>query len=152
MGTVDHRHPQGALPPRSDARHRSAQAWANGHDHRVSSHPHPLPKPSTKRRWQHDQHSCSPDLIALGACSSRLPGPSRARVDSQLRLISALDFKIELFAKLVADRLRTHPGYTAIRVIPGVGPILAAVFVAEIGDITRFGGPEQLASWAGLTP
>jgi transposase len=52
----------------------------------------------------------------------------------------------------VADRLRTHPGYTAIRVIPGVGPILAAVFVAEIGDITRFGGPEQLASWAGLTP
>jgi transposase len=82
----------------------------------------------------------------------RLPGPSRARVDSQLRLISALDFEIELFAKLVADRLRTHSGYTAIRVIPGVGPILAAVFVAEIGDITRFGGPEQLASWAGLTP
>jgi len=26
------------------------------------------------------------------------------------------------------------------------------VFVAEIGDITRFGGPEQLACWAGLTP
>jgi transposase len=22
----------------------------------------------------------------------------------------------------------------------------------QIGDITRFGGPEQLASWAGLTP
>jgi hypothetical protein len=44
---------------------------------------------------------------------TRLPGPSRARVDSQLRLISALDFEIELFAKLVADRLRTHPGYTA---------------------------------------
>jgi transposase len=26
------------------------------------------------------------------------------------------------------------------------------VFVAEIGDITRFARPEQLASWAGLTP
>jgi len=26
------------------------------------------------------------------------------------------------------------------------------VFVAEIGDITRFGKPEQLACWAGLTP
>ena len=34
--------------------------------------------------------------------------------------------------------------------IPGVGPVLAAVFVAEIGDITRFHRPEQLASWAGL--
>ena len=33
-----------------------------------------------------------------------------------------------------------------------MGPILAAVFVAEIGDITRFPRPEQLASWAGLTP
>ena len=30
--------------------------------------------------------------------------------------------------------------------------MLAAVFVAEIGDITRFARPEQLASWAGLTP
>jgi transposase len=33
-----------------------------------------------------------------------------------------------------------------------VGPVLAAVFVAEIGDIGRFRRAEQLASWAGLTP
>ena len=31
-------------------------------------------------------------------------------------------------------------------------PILAAVLVAEIGEVTRFDRPEQLASWAGLTP
>ena len=67
-------------------------------------------------------------------------------------MIAALDFEIELFAKLVAGRLRTDPGYRAIQQIPGVGPVLAAVFVAEIGDITRFHRPEQLASWAGLTP
>ena len=30
--------------------------------------------------------------------------------------------------------------------------VLGAVFVAEIGDITRFARPQQLASWAGLTP
>ena len=29
---------------------------------------------------------------------------------------------------------------------------MAAVFVAEIGDVTRFPGPQQLCSWAGLTP
>jgi transposase len=29
---------------------------------------------------------------------------------------------------------------------------LAAVFVAEIGDVTRFPSPGHLASWAGLTP
>ena len=30
--------------------------------------------------------------------------------------------------------------------------MLAAVIVAEIGDIRRFPGPGQLGSWAGLTP
>jgi transposase len=76
----------------------------------------------------------------------------RARVDSTLRLITAMDFEVDLFAKLVAGRLRGHPGYVAIQKIPGVGPVLAAVFVAEIGEVTRFPGPAQLASWSGLTP
>ena len=35
---------------------------------------------------------------------------------------------------------------------PGIGPILAAVFVAEIGDVSRFATAPQLACWAGLTP
>ena len=84
--------------------------------------------------------------------TASLATESRSRIDSLQRMITALDFEVELFAKLVAGRLRTHPGYQAIQLIPGVGPILAAVFVAEIGDITRFRRPEQLASWAGLTP
>jgi transposase len=81
-----------------------------------------------------------------------LPTAARARVNSALRLIENLDFEVELFAKLIAGRLREHPGYTAIQQIPGIGPVLAAVFVAEIGDIARFDRPAQLASWAGLTP
>jgi transposase len=52
----------------------------------------------------------------------------------------------------VSGRLRGDPGYRAIQVVPGIGPLLGAVFVAEIGDIGRFTRPEQLASWAGLTP
>jgi transposase len=81
-----------------------------------------------------------------------LAAESRARVDSALRLIENLDFEVELFGKLVANRLRADRGYLAIQAIPGVGPVLAAVFVAEIGDIARFQRPAQLASWAGLTP
>jgi transposase len=30
--------------------------------------------------------------------------------------------------------------------------VLAAVIVAEIGDVTRFDRPQKLACWAGLTP
>ena len=36
--------------------------------------------------------------------------------------------------------------------LPGIGPVLAAVVIAEIGDVSRFPGPGQLCSWAGLTP
>ncbi|MEU7818199.1 transposase [Pseudonocardia sp. NPDC049154] len=39
-----------------------------------------------------------------------------------------------------------------MQAIPGVGPLLGAVFVAEIGDISRYAHPARLASWAGLTP
>jgi transposase len=87
-----------------------------------------------------------PDAEEAPAASFQIPLPGK------VRLIEALDFEIELFTNLVGSRLRGHGGYTAIQTISGVGPILAAVFVAEIGDITRFPGPAQLASWAGLTP
>ena len=52
---------------------------------------------------------------------------SRSRVDSLLRVITALDFEIDLYAKLVGGRLRADPGYHAIQQIPGVGPLLGAV-------------------------
>jgi hypothetical protein len=34
-------------------------------------------------------------------------------------------------------QLKDHAGYLAIHTIYGVGPIIASVFVAEIGDIAR---------------
>jgi len=76
----------------------------------------------------------------------------RLRVTSLLGLIDHLDAEVEAFAAMVDDVLADHPGYRAVQQIPGVGPVLAAVFVAEIGDVSRFAGPAQLASWAGLTP
>ena len=36
--------------------------------------------------------------------------------------------------------------------LPGVGKVIAAIFVAEIGDISRFDSAKKLCSWAGLTP
>jgi transposase len=48
--------------------------------------------------------------------------------------------------------LAGDPGYAAVQTIPGIGPTLGAVFVAEVGDVTRFDRPEQLTCWAGLTP
>ena len=39
-----------------------------------------------------------------------------------------------------------------MQAISGVGPVLGAIFVAEIGDVHRFPAAPQLCSWAGLTP
>jgi transposase len=82
----------------------------------------------------------------------RLPKPYAARIASLRRLLEDLEFEIDLFTNLVRGRLTRDPGYTAVQQIPGIGPVLAAVFVAEIGDITRFGTAPQLTCWAGLTP
>lgn len=82
----------------------------------------------------------------------RLDPPFQARVVSLLRLIDAFDFEIDTATKRVVADLGRHPGYRAVQTIPGVGPVLAAVFVAEIGDVTRFPSPRQLCSWAGMTP
>ena len=80
----------------------------------------------------------------------RAPAPYLARVGSLRRLIDELDEEIDLFDRLVRGRLVKDRGYAAVQRIPGIGPVLGAVFVAEIGDVHRFPGP-QLCSWAGLT-
>jgi transposase len=96
------------------------------------------------------------DLFGAGGSAllaqAGLVPPYSARVDALRRLIDALDFEIQVAEHLAAVRLRHDAGYAAVQQIPGVGPVLAAVLVAEIGDIRRFARPEQLCSWAGLTP
>jgi transposase len=82
----------------------------------------------------------------------RLAAVYHARVVSLRRLIDVLDFEIDIVAKRTAVKLAADAGYLAVQAIDGVGPIFAAIFVAEIGDVHRFGRPEQLCSWAGLTP
>ena len=80
------------------------------------------------------------------------PAPYVARIQSLQRLIDALDVEVDSFTRLAKGRLVADPGYRAVQTIPGIGPVLAAVFVAEVGDVHRFPTAAHLASWAGLTP
>ena len=74
------------------------------------------------------------------------------RVTSLLELIDVLDTHERRFADQIAAQLHGDRGYWAIQQLPGVGPVLGAVFVAEIGDVHRFADASRLCSWAGLTP
>ncbi len=76
----------------------------------------------------------------------------RLRVNALLRLIDAIDFEIQAVAGPLRVGLAHDPGFHAVQAVPGVGPVLAAIFVAEIGDVHRFADAGHLASWAGLTP
>jgi transposase len=82
----------------------------------------------------------------------RLPQPYAGKVSSLRQLTGELDTEITMLTQVTAHLLAGHRGYRVIPELPGIGPVLAAVIVAEIGDVTRFKTAGQLASWAGLTP
>jgi transposase len=52
----------------------------------------------------------------------------------------------------LGERLDADRRYHAILAIPGVGQVLAPIFIAEIGEVDRFATAAHLASWCGLTP
>ncbi len=81
-----------------------------------------------------------------------LPGTYATRLASQRRLMLVLADEIATTEVELHRRLRNHPGYRNLLTVKGIGPVLAAVFVAEIGAVTRFPTAGALCCWAGLTP
>ena len=85
------------------------------------------------------------DEITLGDSYRYRLGSLRDLIEIHNREIVELDRRIH-------QQLRNDTGYRVIQQLNGVGPVHAGVFVAEIGDITRFRNPRRLCSWAELTP
>ena len=96
------------------------------------------------------------DMFGIGGNaqldSLELPPGYALRLRSLRDLIATYDREVVSLDRRIADRLKDHTGYQAIQALHGVGPVLAAVFVAEIGNVTRFSSARQLCSWAGMTP
>ena len=81
-----------------------------------------------------------------------LGAPYAFKVNGLLELIDHLDEQVDDYQQVIHGWLADDVGYRAIQALDGVGPTIGAIFVAEIGDVTRFPNPEKLCSWAGLTP
>jgi transposase len=75
-----------------------------------------------------------------------------ARIESLRDLIEVYDREVATLERKIHQMLRNDRGYQTIQVLHGVGRTMAAIFVAEIGDVTRFKSAEALCSWAGLAP
>ncbi len=70
-------------------------------------------------------------------------------------LLAQLDFIEDQIAKQeqrLKQLLQVAPAMELLMTLPGIGLILAAAILLEIGDITRFASAERLASYAGTTP
>jgi transposase len=72
--------------------------------------------------------------------------------------LRAVDEQVERLARLdeqlldLAPSWRLYPVVEALQALRGVQWIVALTVVAELGDLTRFDNPRQLAAFVGLTP
>jgi transposase len=68
--------------------------------------------------------------------------------------VQQLEKDLRLIWKRVLEHFKVHPDlkgqWRRLQTIKGIGPISAAVILAEVGDISRFDDPRALVSLAGL--
>jgi hypothetical protein len=74
------------------------------------------------------------------------------RLESLRDLIELYDREVAILDRKIHGQLKDDPRYRVIQQLNGIGPVIAAILLAEIGDVSRFRSPEALCSWAGLTP
>jgi transposase len=76
----------------------------------------------------------------------------RETVDSAVRQVSFLDSEIAQVERLIAAEALTWPEVKRLMTVPGVNVIVAATFMAAVGDIRRFGDRRKLTGYLGLDP
>jgi transposase len=81
-----------------------------------------------------------------------LPAEERETVDAGLRQIAFLDSEIAEIERLIALHAMQWPQIGRLMTVPGVNLIVAATFLAAVGDIRRFPNTNKLVGYLGLDP
>lgn len=76
----------------------------------------------------------------------------RLQIDLLLEVVDALTERIGRLDHRVKRLVQHDPVAQRLQTWPGIGPFGAALLLAEIGTIHRFGSAHELAAYAGLTP
>lgn len=71
-------------------------------------------------------------------------------IKSILSTIGHLDAQVDELDVQIAELLKSLD--TTIETIPGIGPVLGAIIVSEIGDINRFSHASKLVAYSGIDP
>ena len=92
--------------------------------------------------------------VEIKSLAKQSIGANSPATSLELQLtLQQLDFLIQQINKLdKAIRAAVVQTQSPILTIPGIGPTLAGIILAEIGDIHRFSSPDKLQAFAGLDP
>jgi transposase len=82
----------------------------------------------------------------------QLPFEERETVDGCMRQIEFLDAEIAAVEQLIATCALSSPQTRRLMSVPGVNVIVAASFLAAIGDIGRFENARRLVGYLGVDP
>ena len=105
-----------------------------------------------KRRFA-DPEANARKLLQVAEDSYRLPTPWLESVNTilglNLRHLKTLENLIQRVDTAIADEMEAIPN--TLTTIPGIGPVIAAGIIAELGDLARFDyDQKKVASYAGL--
>jgi len=73
-------------------------------------------------------------------------------VEKYLSVIEHLNREIKEMEKVIKKKVSQTREMELLKSIPGIGDILSATIMAEIGEIDRFKSPKQLQAYAGIVP
>lgn len=81
-----------------------------------------------------------------------LPLDEQETVDQALRQVEFLDSEVAAVEQLIAADALNWPEVKRLMTVPGVNVIVAATFMAAVGDIRRFPDRRALTAYLGLDP
>lgn len=82
----------------------------------------------------------------------RLPFDEQITVEGCLRQIAFLDGEVAIIERALAQHALGSREIRRLLTIPGVDLVVAATFIAYLGDISRFPSPRRLVGYFGLHP
>ena len=83
-----------------------------------------------------------------------LPVEARGMLEAMLKVYNCLSVEVKALDSLIERQAEKFYGelYSYVRTVPGVGPLLAAIILAETVDARRFSSASHYKSYCGLAP
>ncbi len=144
------------LPPGSQIAIESAGNWYWMIDEMERAGPNPKLVHATKAKMMMGQINKADKLDARGLAfllrNGAMPPYTSHSMESQLDFLDQLEIHIMYYEKQIKAVVQASQTMELLMTLPGVGKILTIFMTLEIGDVSRFPGPEHLASYSGTVP